>query len=65
MKIKKDYYLWVMKQILDLYTDYLLSSMGKTTATGLSQLLGGDFSHDQISRLQKPLGMNFIILNML
>ncbi|MDR1381670.1 MAG: IS701 family transposase, partial [Tannerella sp.] len=40
-----------MEQILDLYTDYLLSSMGKTTAEGLSQLLGGNFSHDKISRL--------------
>ena len=40
-----------MEQVLDLYTDYLLSSSGKTTATGLSQLLDGDLSHDKISRL--------------
>jgi hypothetical protein len=40
-----------MDQVLDLYTDYLLSSSGKTTATGLSQLLDGHLSHDRISRL--------------
>ena len=35
---------------LDLYTDYLLSSTGPTTATGLSRLLDGALSHDQITR---------------
>lgn len=39
------------KQLLDLYSDYLLSSFGATTATGLSQLMGGQVSHDQVSRL--------------
>jgi hypothetical protein len=38
------------KSLLDLYTDYLISSFGQTTATGLSQLLGGEVSHDQITR---------------
>ena len=38
------------KEILDLYSDYLLSSFGQTTATGLSNLLQGDLSHDQITR---------------
>src|SRR5215210_157471 len=38
------------KSLLDLYTDYLISSFGQTTATGLSQLLGGELSHDQITR---------------
>jgi hypothetical protein len=38
------------KMLLDLYTDYLISSFGLTTATGLSSLLGGTISHDQISR---------------
>lgn len=37
-------------KILDLYTDYLLSAFGQTTATQLSQLLNGSVSHDQISR---------------
>ena len=35
---------------LDLYTDYLLSSTGPTTATGLSRLLNGALSHDHITR---------------
>jgi hypothetical protein len=38
------------KSLLDLYTDYLISSFGQTTATGLSQLLDGDISHDQVTR---------------
>lgn len=39
------------KEILDLYTDYLISSFGPTTATGLSKLMNGDVSHDQVSRM--------------
>lgn len=35
---------------LDLYTDYLVSSTGPTTATGLSRLLDGTLSHDHITR---------------
>ena len=38
-------------QILDLYSDYLLSSFGQTTATGLSRLLEGEVSHDQVTRM--------------
>lgn len=38
------------KQLLDLYTDYLISSFGLTTATGLSTLLNGAISHDKITR---------------
>jgi hypothetical protein len=38
------------KSLLDLYTDYLISSFGQTTATGLSRLLDGGVSHDQITR---------------
>ena len=35
---------------LELYTDYLLSSFGATTATGLSAMIEGDISHDRITR---------------
>ena len=35
---------------LDLYTDYLLSSTGPTTATCLSRLLDGALSHDHVTR---------------
>jgi hypothetical protein len=38
------------KQLLDLYTDYLLASFGATTATGLARLMDGTLSHDQITR---------------
>jgi IS4 transposase len=38
------------KQLLDLYTDYLISSFGLTTATGLSALLDGTISHDKVTR---------------
>jgi IS4 transposase len=37
-------------EILDLYSDYLISSFGQTTATGLSALLDGQLSHDRIRR---------------
>ena len=36
--------------IADLYSDYLLASFGATTATGLSELLEGEISHDQVTR---------------
>jgi hypothetical protein len=42
-----------MKANLDLYTDYLVSSFGQTTATGLSTLMDGLFSHDQVTDLLK------------
>ena len=38
------------KQIFDLYIDYLVTSFSYTTATGLSNLLDGEISHDQITR---------------
>jgi len=37
-------------KLLDLYSDYLISSFGQTTATGLSALLNGEISHDQMQR---------------
>jgi len=39
-----------MKKLLDIYSDYLLSSFSLTTATGLSALVNGSVSHDQVSR---------------
>jgi hypothetical protein len=38
------------KELQDLYTDYLISSFGPITATGLSRLLEGEISHDQVTR---------------
>ena len=38
------------KPLLELYSDYLLSSFGATTAAGLSALVDGAVSHDQVTR---------------
>ena len=36
---------------IDPYTDYLLSTFGPATATGLSAMVDGQVSHDQVTRL--------------
>jgi len=38
------------QQLLDLYSDYLIASFSLTTATGLSALVDGAYSHDKITR---------------
>ena len=38
------------KDIFELYADYLLTSFNQTTATGLSDMLDGRVSHDQVTR---------------
>lgn len=38
------------RMILDLYTDYLISSFSQTSATGLSRLVEEAVSHDQVTR---------------
>jgi len=38
------------EKLLDLYSDYLISAFGQTTATGLSGLLNGEISHDNVQR---------------
>ncbi len=38
------------KGLLELYSDYLISSFSYTTATGLSNMLEGSISHDKITR---------------
>ncbi|MEM8722369.1 MAG: transposase [Cyanobacteria bacterium P01_G01_bin.39] len=44
-------------KLLELYSDYIVSSFGQITATGLSQVLAGKISHDKITRFlsQKEL----------
>ncbi len=37
-------------EMLDLYSDYLISSFGLATGTGLSNLLNGQISHDRVQR---------------
>ena len=38
------------KNIIDIYSDYLLYSTEQTTATGLSKILDEELSHDKITR---------------
>jgi len=38
------------KQHLELYTDYLLSTFGQATATGLERMMDGEISHDKTTR---------------
>ena len=38
------------EKLLDLYSDYLISAFGQTTATGLSALLKNEISHDSVQR---------------
>jgi hypothetical protein len=38
------------ERLLDIYSDYLIAQSELATATGLSALLEGDLSHDQITR---------------
>ena len=38
------------KQLLEIYSDYLMSSFSYTTATGLSLLSEGKISHDKVTR---------------
>lgn len=37
-------------KLLDLYSDYLISAFGQTTARGLAALLKDEISHDQVQR---------------
>src|SRR3990172_5183304 len=41
---------YMNRELLDLYTDYLISSFSQTSATGLSRLVDEAVSHDQVSR---------------
>jgi hypothetical protein len=44
-----------MKTNLDLYTDYLLSSFGQTSATNMAHLMDDQISHDDVTRfLSQP-----------
>ena len=39
------------QELVDIYSDYLISAFGQTTGTGLAGLLGNSVSHDQVQRL--------------
>ena len=38
------------KEMLDIYTDYLICQNKYATATGLSDMLDGNISHDRVPR---------------
>ena len=44
--------------MLDIYTDYLICQNKHATATGLANMLDGEFSHDKVTRFlsQSSLG---------
>jgi DDE superfamily endonuclease len=46
------------KDLLELYSDYLISAFGHTTATGLSKMTGGAVSHDKITRFLSEKELN-------
>jgi hypothetical protein len=48
--LRKSYHIKMDMKLLELYTDYIISSFGQVTATGLSRALEGIVSHDQITR---------------
>ena len=50
MKSRKFYFM-DRPQLLDLYIDFLLSSTQQSSATVLSELVDGEVSHDQITRM--------------
>lgn len=45
-------------KLLELYSDYIISSFGQITATGLSKALGGTISHDKITRFLSHKDLN-------
>jgi IS4 transposase len=48
--LRKSYHNGMNIKLLDLYSDYIISSFGQITATGLSRALSGSISHDKITR---------------
>jgi hypothetical protein len=46
------------KDLLELYSDYLLSAFSYTTATGLSKLTGSVVSHDKVTRFLSEKELN-------
>ena len=48
--LRKSYDMRMDIKLLELYSDYIISSFGQITATGLSRALDGNVSHDKITR---------------
>ena len=43
------------KNLLDIYSDYLIAQNHRASATGFSDLLHGEISHDKITRFLNSL----------
>ena len=56
--LRKSYHIEMDMKLLELYSDYIISSFGQITATGLSQVLGGNVSHDKITRFLSQKELN-------
>ena len=50
MTYNKEKNLNMTNQMLDIYSDYLICQNKYATATGLSDLLSGEISHDKITK---------------
>lgn len=48
--LRKSYHMRMNKKLLELYSDYIISSFGQITATGLSRALSGEITHDKVTR---------------
>lgn len=46
------------RDLLELYSDYLISAFGYTTATGLSKMTNGVVSHDKVTRFLSEKELN-------
>jgi len=47
-------------KLLDLYSDYLISAFGQTTATGLSSLLDGEISQIAKTKINQEKAFEYI-----
>ncbi len=46
------------EELVDLYTDYLIVVNGQATATGLSDVLDNEISHDKFRRMVTEVWQN-------
>lgn len=56
--LRKSYDKKMNKKLLELYSDYIISSFGQITATGLSRALSGAITHDKVTRFLSEEDMN-------
>jgi hypothetical protein len=47
--LRKSYHMRMDQKLLELYSDYIISSFGEITATGLSRALSGAITHDKVT----------------